>query len=192
VDFLAMLGRFGEAREEIDIARRLDPLSLIIQEGASYLFTLERRYDESIAGYRALAELDPGYFKAYTGMGRALAQNGNFVEAIAMLEKGRALVGDVPNILGALGQTHGLAGHRAEALRVLDALTALSQRRYVTSTTFALVQAGLGDKDSALAWLERGCRERELSLLALKVHPAYDSLRSDARFTKLLAEMRFP
>jgi serine/threonine-protein kinase len=191
VDFLAMLGRFDEAHEEIQIARGLDPLSLIIHEGAPYLFLLERRFDEAIAGYRALAELDPGFFKAYTGLGRSLTQRGHYAEAIEMLEKGRALEGDVPNILGALGQTHGLAGHRDKALQVLDDLEALSKRTHVASSCFALVHAGLGDADSALTWLERGCQSHELSVNALKVHPAYDSLRADPRYNRLLAELQF-
>ena len=37
---------------------------------------------------------------------------GMYGEAIEMLEKGRALSGDIPNVLGALGQAYALSGRR--------------------------------------------------------------------------------
>jgi serine/threonine-protein kinase len=92
----------------MEIARQLDPLSVIIQEGRGYLLTLARRYDEAIAVYRALAELDSSFYKAYTSMGRAYSLKGMYGAAIAMLEKGRAMAGEVPSVLGVLGAL----GHR--------------------------------------------------------------------------------
>jgi hypothetical protein len=46
-----------------------------------------------------------------------------------MLEKGRRLAGEVPSILGALGQTWALAGRPDEARRLLDTLATLARER---------------------------------------------------------------
>jgi TolB-like protein/Flp pilus assembly protein TadD len=190
VDLLALLGRFAQAEQELAIALQLDPLSLIVQEGRGYLLAMSRRYDEAIDAYRAIAELEPSFYKAYSSTGRALSLKGEYGDAIDMLEKARSLAGEVPNIIGALGQTYGFAGRSAEARALLDELRALALRRHVPSTTFALVHTGLGEHDQALDWLEKGCDQRELSVVALKVHPAYDALRDDPRFAELLRRMR--
>ena len=122
IDFLASVGRFEEARQELELARQLDPLSIIIQEGKPYLLMLERRYEEALLAYDVLAELDPGFYKVYTAKGRTLSQMGRYGEAIPMLEKGRAMAGDVPSILGALGQSYALAGQAPSARRLLEEL----------------------------------------------------------------------
>ena len=44
----------------------------------------------------------------------------------------------------------------------------------------------LGEKDSALVWLERAYQERDDRLVALKTDPRFDNLRSDPRFDGLL------
>jgi tetratricopeptide (TPR) repeat protein len=191
IDLLAILGRFEEAHEEIEVARQLDPLSLIIHEGRPYLWMLEGRYGEALEGYRRVAELDPDFAKALTGMGRTYAQMGRHAEAIEMLRRGREVAGNLPSILGALGQTFALAGDVDAARGVLAELRALAATKYVPSTSFALVHAGLGENERALDWLERAAGLRELSLTVIKSHPAYDSLRQEPRFAALLTRLRF-
>jgi hypothetical protein len=51
------------------------------------------------------------------------------------------------------------------------------------------VYLGLGDKDKAFAALEQEYEVRSLGMTSLKVNPWYDGLRSDPRFTDLLARM---
>ncbi len=97
-----------------------------------------------------------------------------------MLEKGRSLAGDVPNILGAMGQVYALGGETERARELLAQLEQKGQDAWVPSTVFAIVHLGLGEHDRALDWLERGCRQHELPMTSLKVHPVYDPLRAHA------------
>jgi TolB-like protein/Flp pilus assembly protein TadD len=189
IDFLGMLGRWKEAFQEIDLALELDPLSPIIREGKGFLLMLTRRYDEAIEEYRQILDLDCFFYKAFTSMGRAYTQKGMYEEAIAMLQKGRSLSGDLPSILGALGQTYALAARPGDARRLLEELAELAKRRHVSSTCFALIHLGLGEKEQALECLEIGARGRETSLAGLKVHPAYDELRGEPRFQALLRKL---
>jgi len=78
---------------------------------------------------------------------------------------------------------------RSEALRALDQLMVLSNQRYVSAGSFALVYAGLGEKDQAFAWLEKAYEERSVTLSYLKVNPILDPLRSDPRFEALVAKV---
>ena len=68
---------------------------------------------------------------------------------------------------------------------MLDQLSELSKRKYVPATDMARIYTGLGEKDWAFEWLEKGYEER--SLLDLKVNPTFDPLRSDPRFQGLCA-----
>lgn len=191
-DYLAVVGRFDEARREAEIALELDPLSSIIYEGRAAISTMQRKYEEAIRGFRELTELDPSFYKAYTGMGRAYLQQGKYAEARAMLEKGRSLAGDVPNIIAALAQASGLAGDTAGARALLEQLAAQARSVHVPSTCFAVAHLGLGETACALEWLEKGCGQREPTMMMLKVHPVYDPLRADPRFQAILRQMQFP
>src|SRR5215472_13933706 len=125
-------------------------------------------------------------------MGRAHAQKGNFSEALALLEKGRALGGDVPNILAAMGQIFAVSGDTESARSVLAQLTARALDGHVSSTCFALVHMGLGETERALDWLEKGCAQHELPMAMVKVHPVYDPLRGQERYHAIVRDMRFP
>lgn len=115
VDYLGNIGRPEEALEQIDVALTLDPLSPIIREAKGFLLMLCGRYDEAIDEYRRTLDLDSFFYKAFTSMGRAYTQKGLYEEAITMLQKGRSLSGDIPSILGALGQTYAMAGQATDA-----------------------------------------------------------------------------
>jgi|SRR5215831_9533613 len=69
------------------------------------------------------------------------------------------LFGNEPTMdfLGALGYAHAAAGHRDEAMRLLERLQNESKHRYISLMALAGVYAGLADKDRVLDQLERGC-----------------------------------
>jgi hypothetical protein len=50
----------------------------------------------------------------------------------------------------------------------------------------AVAYARLGDKDQALAWLEKAYAQHSNGLTSLKVDPTYDLVRGDPRFKDLL------
>ena len=191
VDYLAMLGRLDEAAVEIDVACEMDPLSMIIREGKPYVAMLARRYDDAVAQFSELVELDPSLYKGYTSLGRAYIQVGRYSDAIQMLQKGRSLAGEVPNILGALGQAYALAGKRKEALGVLHELEELVKTRYAPYTTFALIHVGLGNYEKALDHLEKSAERRDLQVCVINAHPAYDPLRGERRFQDLIRRIGF-
>ena len=74
----------------------------------------------------------------------------------------------------------------------LEELLKLSTERYVPPYLIALVYNGLGRRDEALAWLERGYQEHDFSLVFLEVAPWFESVRGDPRFQQLLGRMQLP
>jgi hypothetical protein len=110
-------------------------------------------------------------------------------EAIAMLELATTRVGDLPTILGALGQAYGRSGMVESAGRMLSRLETMRKVSYAPATCLALTCIGLGRIDEALVWLETGISHREANVVLIGVHPAYDELRGDPRFEKLTARL---
>ena len=59
----------------------------------------------------------------------------------------------------------------------------------VPAVYWAVLYAGLGEKDQAFAWLARAYQERDYVLGLLRVYQFFDPLRSDARFTELVKKV---
>jgi len=96
-----------------------------------------------------------------------------------------------PRAAAFLACAYALSGQQSQAQSLLDELKEHSLREYVPPYLIALVWIGLGDYDQAFAWLEKGCEERDLGLVWIKVEPMADALRSDPRFEKLLRRVGF-
>ena len=47
----------------------------------------------------------------------------------------------------------------------------------------------LGDRESAVKWLEEGYRQRQSLMIAINVLPIYDTLREKARFQNLVSRV---
>jgi tetratricopeptide (TPR) repeat protein len=181
------VGRFQEAIAEAKRAVELDPLSPVINSGLGAGFLFARQYDQAIEQERKTLEMDPNFRLAQDSLAFAYVQKSMYKEAIAEFEKLLASSPDNAGALGGLGYTYAVAGRKAEARKVLDRLTELSKREYVPAIFVADVHVGLGEKDKAFEWLEKGFEER--SLMFTKVDPMFDPLRSDPRFADLLRRM---
>ena len=116
------------------------------------------------------------------GLALVAEQQGKPVEAIAILEP---LSGSSLNRKSSLGHAYAVAGQTTRARSVLATLHAATAQRYVPSYYFALVYAGLGERDQALRYLERAYEERSTVLAYLLIDPRLASLRDDARFVAL-------
>jgi serine/threonine-protein kinase len=191
LDWYALNGMFEEAMAQMEVAHQLDPLSSIIREGVAFVHFLAGRQQEAVRGYLEIIQDDPTFYKAYTSLGRAWAHEGRYIDAIRMLEKGRELAGNIPNILAAMGQVYARAGEAARAREILAELEQARAHSHVPSTAFAVIHLGLGECELALDYLEKACCQRETPLTAIKVHPIYECLRGYPRFQEIVRKLNF-
>jgi tetratricopeptide (TPR) repeat protein len=91
--------------------------------------------------------------------------------------------------LSYLGYAYGMAGRRDEAVAVLKELEGMYNKHESLPQYLAAVYAGLGDKDQAFAWLEKGFQARNATLVFLVTDLTFDPLRSDPRYGDLLRRM---
>jgi hypothetical protein len=69
---------------------------------------------------------------------------------------------------------------------------ALAESHYIDPYMIAAVYAGLGDKNQAFDWLNKGIDERSSSMVYLKVDPFFDTLHADPRYSDLLRRIGLP
>ncbi len=189
---LAWLGRSEEAVQEIEYARRLDPLSGRIRADLVYALFLGRQYDRAIAEGQKALEVDPNFPWIHGFLARAYLQKGMTREAFAEFEKRKNLQPNFPKAQADMALAYAAIGDRKAALKIYEQLKQQSKREYVTPYPMARVCMHLGRKEEALAWLQKGLAINDGDMMQLKVDPDYDDLRSDPRFQDLLRTMRFP
>jgi DNA-binding winged helix-turn-helix (wHTH) protein/TolB-like protein/Flp pilus assembly protein TadD len=184
--FLVALERFDEAIAEAKRTEELEPLSFTASSHLGWIYYLAGQSDRAIEQCTKILALDPNSFPARRYRGLAYEQKGMYREAIDEFQKGVKVSGS-PLMLALLGHAFAASGQKAEAEHVLSELRDLQGRRYVSSYTVGAIYAGLGEKDQAFRWLEKAFEERDIWLMNLKVDPVFAKLRSDKRFTDLLA-----
>jgi tetratricopeptide (TPR) repeat protein len=92
-----------------------------------------------------------------------------------------------------LGQAYARNGRKDEAQKVLARLNEQAKSRYVARYAVALVDLGLGQKDSALDELERAYERGETNyLFRVKVDPMLEYLCGDPRFETLVQKVVAP
>lgn len=183
-EHLMWRGRFDEALQESERARQLDPLSLIIAADNGAILFFSRQYDRAIDKFRSVQEVDPDFPRAHLIL-RALVEKGMFAEARRSLEKERTKMAP-PWYWCNLAYISGRSGQTAQALNALYELLQENQHNPVDTRIIAAAYAGVGDKEQAIAWLEKAYAQHSNEVTALKVDPSYDSLRGDPRFQDLL------
>ena len=113
-----------------------------------------------------------------------------YEQAINEYQKVISIDGETTDTLCFLGYALAMSGKRSEAQAILDKLK--SSKEYVSPTVLAVLHVGLGDKEGAIASLERAYAAHDLMMQYLKVAPHYDSLRSDPRFRDLIRRVGLP
>ena len=183
--WLMCQGRTDEALAWARRARELDPLGNFDRTIAWILF-MAHRYDDAIREARSVLAVHPDSAGSYLTLGFALMGNGQSQEAIPVLEKSVSMVNRSPGPVGLLASAYARAGHRAEAIRLIDELKRRRETGYVPTGAFINAYLGLADYDEAFVWFERAYQEQSNILQYLKVHPFFDPVRNDPRFVDLV------
>ena len=179
-----------EAVAAIDTARRLDPLSLIINADAAHIRYFARRYDEAVEQSRRTLLMNPGFQEARRILFLALLRTHQEGEALLELETFYASPHGGPG--PSAGYAYAVLGQRARALAVLRQQEARPQRQFVPPYNLAVIHAGLGDVERAFALLDESVAENDTESMILAADPRLDTLREDPRFAALVRRMGLP
>jgi TolB-like protein/Tfp pilus assembly protein PilF len=188
---LSEIGHYDEAIRQIEIARALDPLSVITQAFAGYIFYRSRDYGRAADQIQRSLDLDPHFPVSYWYLGLIRQEQKDLEGAIDALKLAVELSFDRPLYLAALGHVYGRANRKQDALGILDKLTKLSDVRYISPFDVALVHMGLGNKEATFEWLEEAHTQRVTRMRSLR-EALFDVIRSEPRFVDLVQRVGLP
>jgi eukaryotic-like serine/threonine-protein kinase len=170
-----------ELLEESQRALETDPLNPYGLVGLAGALGMNGRFDEALVQLDRIRAIQPPLQGAAFVTAQIYALQKRVPEAIASLRP-QAEAGD-PMFRALLGYMLAKAGQRDEAKLLLADLLARSERTGVGAFQVAMVHEGLGDRNEALAWLDKSIDDRSIGSVIMS--PVFEDLRRDPRFQKL-------
>lgn len=177
-----------EALVEIGRAEELDPLNLFVKTMAGWPLFSQRRYEEAIARWDEVLEMDPNYGLAIYNRGLAYWMMGRPREVLEAAELASGRFGEEAAIIRVLTAAGNALADSAEQARrmIAEAEEIHGDDR---PGMIAAVYVTLGREQKALSLLERGYALRDPWLPNTASEPLLDGLRDHPRFQELLRKM---
>ena len=163
--YLAWSGRRVEALAELASMAKVDLPSSNRTAAESAIYYHLRDYKTLVEASRGFVTRNPDkwdghYFLAvgYDGLGQELDAVSEYQKAVELSH------GDTDTTAG-LAHADAAMGRRAEAEKILRDLLRQSKNSYVSPYMIATIYAGLGDKNKAFEFLEKGFQEKSPDIL---------------------------
>ncbi len=182
---LMSIGRFDDAREQIEIAQQIDPSSMVLSTSRGLPFYFKKDFERAIRQFELVLDIDPHLSYARYYLGSALVHAGDPHAAIHEFEM---LVAKEPvqQAIALLGFSYAEAGKFDAAYGCLRELDDMEGFRYISPYVRAIVYCGLGEIDAALTMLEKAMHENAPWLVWLRIDPFLARLHGESRFERLL------
>lgn len=180
-------GNIRGARQELQQAVLLEPVSVATYAWLARDDYYEHRYADAVANAREALAINPGRIETTIVLGLALEQQGDAAGAIRAFGRVERLGGSKRDARALIAGVYARLGERARALRSLPRGTSRDNPAdgYVKDAALAFIAAG--DYADALTWLRhvRFAGEMERTFFALD--PRLDAVRADVRFRRWAA-----
>jgi adenylate cyclase len=193
--FLIAKGDFIKAIEKMEQAVILDPLSLPLMSNLADAYSFAGRFDEALAQYDKIIEMDPLYRRGFEGRGMIFLANREYEKAIKDFEQYHKLIGHPLKGLSSLGHAYAAAGHADKALECLEKIKERQrlEPNVVLHMDFAFIYSGMKDFDNAFYYLNKTYEQRIgiacLGMIFCIRYPMLNELKSDPRFKELTGKM---
>jgi len=189
---LLEMGRVDEAKKQVELAQRLDPVSPRICCEASMLFLSTGQADEAVEKLHKALDLDPNYSRAFEQLGEVHEEKGEFPEAIEMLRKAAIVDGIEPGKAAKTSEdlrrafsTGSARGYWRKKLELADVRSNFGGDLY----NIAVIYLHLGEKDSVFDFLEKVEAQKSDWAFRVNFDRRFDGVRSDPRFLGLLRKL---
>ena len=183
--YLLPMNKTEMALEEFRNALRLDPLSGIINVNYAFTMAAAHKYDDSAEQYRKTREMDPNFTIACRKYSYLLAAMGKWAEAEQQYRIFASGFGE-----GEFPQVSPNAKGFAQLTR--SHLILISKKGQVGDIMWAQSAALDGDREQAIAYLQRAVANHGIEFPYAIRDPLFDPLRSDTRYVQLMRSAGMP
>jgi len=179
-------GRFTEAEQEMHSALELDPRSLILRTNLGWLHYFERHYPLAIEEMQSVVREDPDFVTAHYKLWEAYSVQGDAANAWRECRQlVHLLCGPENEQKIVAAYQHG--GYSSALKGFVDIGPVDYAGSFVDASRYMLFA---GDKARAMDFLERAYQEKDGWMIFVPIDPSFDSLRSNARFGRLVLQVR--
>ena len=193
--FFIARGRPDEAVAVTERALVEDPGNLESRVMLGNFLLQAGRLDEALRVYHAIAAEVPGDARPLFGIADVYKRRGDYARAGDMRRKAYELNGrerEAEVFARTSNEAEYAKAEVAVARMELREYEQLARERYIAPLDIARLHAQIGNREQALAGLERSLDEPYVGLVLLKVDPAWDSVRDDPRFAAIVRRMGIP
>ena len=180
---LATTGRADQAVALAEQALARNPLTVGAHQAMGFALYYARRYGEAIGALERAIAIDARNQPSYVNLARAYSAAGRAQDAVSLLERSPLK----HSLHMATAYAH--AGRTDDARREARVLT--DGTPAVEHILLARYYLALGDTERALEELSESVNLRE-TRASWVIGQEFDGLRTDPRFTALVAKLRFP
>jgi len=187
--YLMAVHRHEEALREITTAQNLDPASPAILADKAYLLWRLGRHDEAVSQLKQLETSVPSFSSTYYYLGIIHWEQGAYAEAIADRARLARMRQDDAGLAIEKASAEGFAAGGLPGLlkSELPVQKQLADQAKGSAYYVAWIYAALGERDSALAYLQIAFDRREAGLLT--GDPPIPSLQNDPVYRSLTAQV---
>jgi len=193
--YATYLAARGQLDEAIVTARRaidLDPRSPLLRQQLGRLYYFNHQPANAIYEWNKSLEIDPDFYWSHLFLSFVYRDRGDYKAWFESRKRAFQVSGVDPDLIKQF-EDHAVATSYQMAEDTLLAIQERYTRRdAVESLSLGIEHAKRGNKEKALEWIALALPNRPNDAIYLNVEPAFDDLRQDPRFQKLIAPMGFP
>ncbi|MEZ4748964.1 MAG: protein kinase [Calditrichia bacterium] len=187
---LMLKGEKAASLAEIEIARRLDPVSAVINTEVGWLLRFARKYPEAVQQFKSTIKLDPQFAVTHVNLGLTYSAMNQPDSAILEFRIAEKLSNRHPMTIALLGYAYALNGQDSLANSKLAQLEEMEKKHlYLNPFYPAVIQLGLQNTDAMFAMLEKAVAEKSGYLIYLAIDPLADPLRENNRFREIVRKI---
>lgn len=177
--YYSALGEPKKVREALEIANRLDPLSVDIADWGHWALFMAGERDFARSWVDEKMRQHPTFGILRSGAGVAASIVGDYARAVKLAEEG-AVLDPHPVAQLMLAQAYGYIGEKQKAIERIR--KAERTDIYTCPYESAIAYLSIGDTATALSKLEESVRKRSNCLMFTNVDPRLEPLRKEPRF----------
>jgi serine/threonine protein kinase/tetratricopeptide (TPR) repeat protein len=190
-EFLAKMGRFEEAAQKLQHAQELDKLSPMINATLGWLYFVRHENERATEQLQKTLAMDANFAPARRTLEIVYSQRGMTREALGEWQKALTLSGN-PELAASLESDFAATGYQGLLRDWMEGMKQVAKDRYVSPYSIAQSHARLGEMGPALEWLTKAYDARDSRMVALKVDPCFDALRTDPKFQAIIKRVGLP